>query len=146
MVFVKFHNMKQEKKISNVTFKLKQLTNFHFTTSQNNIAITIHKCSAFFFFFFIRVLSIFLKNVHSFLSFFFICCVQQCSSFLFFLPCPFPLSCTFFFSFFFHNKLLTQYPFFFFFFKPYLCLSLSLPSFNNYRFASQFIQFQPIVP
>ena len=42
MVFVKFHDMN---KFSNVAFKLKKkLTNFHFTKSQNNITITVHKC------------------------------------------------------------------------------------------------------
>ena len=46
MVFVKFHNMNR-KKISNVAFKLK-LKNFRFTTSLNNITITIQKCSVFF--------------------------------------------------------------------------------------------------
>ena len=52
MVFVKFHNMKQKKKISNVAFKLKQTLFFklifqRFSTSQNNInnmfTIKVHK-------------------------------------------------------------------------------------------------------
>ena len=47
MVFAKFHNMNR-KKNSNVAFKLKQLKKFHFTTSQNNITITVQKCSVFF--------------------------------------------------------------------------------------------------
>ena len=67
MVFVKFYNM-NKKKISNVAFKLK-LKSFHFT-SQNNIAITVQKCSVFFSSFFsIYVLSILLKMLV--LSFFF---------------------------------------------------------------------------
>ena len=54
MVFVKFHNMNRKKKtISNVAFKLK-FKNVHFTTSQNNITITVQKCSVFFSSFFFQ--------------------------------------------------------------------------------------------
>ena len=49
MVFVKFHNMKQEKKNFQMSpLNSNKLTNLHFTTSQNNIMITVHKCSVFF--------------------------------------------------------------------------------------------------
>ena len=144
MVFVKFHNMKQEKKISNVAFKLKQLTNFYFTTSQNNIAITVHKCSAFFsfLFFFIYVLSIFLKNVRSFLSFFLFFYMLCSTVFKFPFFSSLSFFCTFFFFFFFFFIINCSFNilfFFFFFFKPYLCLYLnstnigSLPSLFNFN-------------
>ena len=82
MVFIKFHNMKQEKKISNVAFKLKQtlfsffLTNFPTSQQVKTIlTIKVHKCSAIFFFFFsIYALSIFLK-MFVFSFFFSTCCV-----------------------------------------------------------------------
>ena len=143
MVFVKFHNMKQEKIFFNAAFKLKQtffFTNFHFT-SQNNIAITVHKCSAFLFFSSMYCL-FFLKNVCSFLSFFFLCAVFNSVqiSFFFFLVsfhCPVP---------FFKKKIIINCSFtilfFFFFFNlisASLCLYLnsitigSLPSLFNFN-------------
>ena len=147
MVFVKFHNMNR-KKILMSPLNSNKLKKFHFT-SQNNITITVQKCSVFFSSFFsIYVLSILLKM--SVLSFFFlICCVQQCSSFfsfffsfrLFLLSCTFLFLFSFFFSFFFlfffHNKLLIQCPFFSTLYLP-LCLYLntitigSLPSLFNF--------------
>ena len=90
-----------------------KLKKFHFITSQNNVTITVQKCSVFFSSFFNLcgdVLSILLKmSVLSF--FFFICCVQQCPSFFsffFFLSVFFLLSCTF--------LLLFSFSFSFFFF------------------------------
>ena len=129
-----------------------KLKKFHFTTSQNNVTITVQKCSVFFSSFFnlcSDVLSILLKmSVLSF--FFFICCVQQCPSFFsffFFLSVFFLLSCTFLFlfsfsfyfflNFFFHNKLLIECSFFSTLYLP-LCLYLntitigSLPSLFNF--------------
>ena len=122
-----------------------KLKKFHFT-SQNNITITVLKCSVFFSSFFnlcSDVLSILLKmSVLS--SFFFICCVQQCSSFfLFFLSVFFSIFLYvfvfvfIFFFIFFHNKLLIQCPFFSTLYLP-LCLYLntitigSLPSLFNF--------------
>ena len=80
----------------------------------------------------IYALSIFPKNVRFFLSFFFFYAVfnsVQVSFLLFFFFCLFPLSCR---PFFLINKLLIHY-----FFKPYICFSLSLPKYNNYRFVNQ---------
>ena len=116
MVFVKFHNMKQEKNFflmsplnSNKFFFF--FTNFHFTTSQNNIAITVLKCSVFFSFFFQSMYCLYFeKNVRSFLSFscFFIFFNMLCStvfkfpffSSLSFSHCPAPFCFCFFFPFF----------------------------------------------
>ena len=133
--------MNRKKKIfPYIAFKLK-LKNFHFTTSQNNVTITVQKCSVFFSSFFnlcSDVLSILLKI--SFLSFFFSFFHMLCSTmskfllFLFFLSVFFLLSCTFLFMFsfsfyflsfifIFHNKLLSQCPFFF----SLISTSLSLP-------------------
>ena len=116
-----------------------KLKKFHFTTSQNNVTITVQKCSVFFSSFFnlcSDVLSILLKtsvlsffsffflyavfnNVQVSLSFFFSFCFIFCFVFLHF-HCPvafcFGFGFHFFFSFFFlffHNKLLIQCPFFF---------------------------------
>ena len=87
MVFIKFHNMNRKKKNSNVAFKLKLKKFFHFTTSQNNVTITVHKCSVFFSSVFFNLCTVyFTENVCSFFLFFPICCVQQCSSFSFFFP------------------------------------------------------------
>ena len=123
MVFVKFHNMNR-KKISNFAFKLK-LKKFHFTTSQNNITITVQKCSVFFSSFFnlcTDVLSILLKMyVLSFVLFSYMLCstifkflLFLFSVFFFLLSCTFlflfSFSFYFFFLFFFHNKLLIQCP------------------------------------
>ena len=59
MVFVKFHNMNRKKKILMSPLNSNKLKKFHFTTSQNNITITVQKCSVFFSSFFsIYVLSI----------------------------------------------------------------------------------------
>ena len=126
MVFDKFHNMKQEKKNFLMSpLNSNKLTNFHFTTSQNNITITVHKCSIFFFFFFhLCTAYFFFKS--SFFSFFFfsICCVQQCSSFFFF-PLSFSIVLYHFFFFFFYNKLLIHYPFFSNLISASLCLYLN---------------------
>ena len=140
MVFVKFHNMNRKKKFPNVAFKLK-LKKFHFTTSQNNITITVQKCSVFFSSFFnlcTDVLSI-LQKCLFFLSFFFsyMLCSTMFKFLLFFFLCLFFFYCpvrfcfcfhfvfTFFLSFFFHNKLLIQCPILFFF--NLISTSLSLP-------------------
>ena len=133
-----------------------KLKNFHFKTSQNNVKITVQKCSVFFSSFFnlcSDVLSILLKmSVFSFFLSFSICCVQQCSSFSFFFfflffflflhfHCPvafcFCFGFHFFFLFFFYNKLLIQCPFFSTSYLP-LCLYLNtitigpLPSLFNF--------------
>ena len=143
MVFIKFHNMNRKKKILMSPLNSNKLKKFHFT-SQNNVTITVQKCSVFFSSFLFNlcsdVLSILLKmsvlsfffffsyavfnNVQVSLSFFF--------SFCFFVFLHFSLSCSFlflvwfsflFFFFFFHNKLLIQCPFFF----NLIPTSLSLP-------------------
>ena len=127
-----------------------KLKKFHFTTSQNNVTITVQKCSVFFSSFFQSMYCLF-KKCSFFLSFFssFICCVQQCSCFfsffffLFHLHCPVAFffflffSVFIFFLFFFHNKLLIQCPFLSTLYLP-LCLYLntitigSLPSLFNF--------------
>ena len=133
---------------------------FHFTTSQNNVTITVQKCSVFFSSFF-NLCTVYLKKKCSFfLSFFFffffhmLCSTMFKFLFLFFLSvflfhphCPVAFCFCFgfhflFFFFFFHNKLLIQCPFFF----NLISTSMSLPQQVNYRFASQFIQFQSTVP
>ena len=48
MVFVKLHNMNRKKKILMSPLNSNKLKNFHFTTSQNNVTITVQKCSVFF--------------------------------------------------------------------------------------------------
>ena len=128
MVFVKFYNMKQEKKnffrISPLNSN--KLTNFHFT-SQNNITITVQKCSVFFSSFFNLCTVYFTKKMFV-LSFFSYMLCSTMFKFISFFLSLFPLSCSFLFlflfSFFFHNKMLIQCPFLF---QPYLYLSLSLP-------------------
>ena len=145
MVFVKFHNMKQ-KKNSNVAFKLK-LKNFHFTTSQNNITITVHKCSVFFSSFFNLCTVHFSKKIF-FNSFFFF--YMPCSTmfkFLFFFfslsffHCPVTFCfcfCFHFFSFFFIINCSFNVPLFFNPISTSLCLYLntitigSLPSLFNF--------------
>ena len=125
MVFVKFHNMKQEKKNSNVAFKLKQLTNFHFTTSQNNIIITVHKCSVFFLFHLCTVCFFFLIFVLFFFFFLFVVFNSVQVSFLFlsvFFHWPVP-----FFSFFFIINCSFTILFFFFFFCTNL-VSSTIPN------------------
>ena len=57
MVFVKFHNMNRKKKILISPLNSNKLKKFHFTTSQNNITITVQKCSVFLFFFFFNLCS-----------------------------------------------------------------------------------------
>ena len=115
-----------------------KLKKFHFTTSQNNITITVQKCSVFFSSFFsIYVVMYCLFKKMFVLSFFFFSYavfnnVQVSSFSFFFFPSFFLLSCTFlflfsfsfyfFFSLFFHNKLLIQCPLFFF--QPYIYLSV----------------------
>ena len=136
-----------------------KLKKFHFTTSQNNVTITVQKCSVFFSsFFFLNlcrdVLSILLKMsvLSFFLSFFFsymLCSTMFKFLLFFFLRLFFSIVLYvfvfvsiffllfFFFSFFFHNKLLIQCPFFF---QPYIYLSVftltitigSLPSLFNF--------------
>ena len=132
MVFVKFHNMNRKKKFSNVTFKLPTQNFFHFTTSQNNITITVHKCSIFFSSFFQSMYCLFYKNVCSFFLFFQYAVFNnvQVLFFLCHFHCPVAF-CVFvfvfiffFFLFFFHNKLLSQCPFFF---QTYIYPALSLP-------------------
>ena len=48
MVFVKFHNMNRKKKFLMSPLNSNKLKNFHFKTSQNNVIITVQKCSVFF--------------------------------------------------------------------------------------------------
>ena len=130
MVFVKFHNMKEEKKIFLMSpLNSNKLKNFHFTTSQNHIAITVHKCSVFCF----QSMYYFTKNVCSFFLFFSICCVQQCSSsfffffFVLFFHCPLAFCFCFgfhiFLSFFFIINCSFNVPFF-----STLYLPLSVPT------------------
>ena len=127
---------------------------FHFTTSQNNITITVQKCSVFFSsFFFQSMYCLFTKNVCSFFLFFFSYAVfnnVQVSlffsfCFLFFSFSPFSLSCSFMFlflfsflfSFFFIINCSFNVPFFSTLYLP-LCLYLntitigSLPSLFNF--------------
>ena len=125
MVFVKFHNMKQEK-----TFFLMSPLNsnnlkiFHFTTSQNNITITVQKCSVFFSSLF-NLCTVYLLKKCSFfsffLSFFFLYPVFNSVqvSFLF-LSVLFPLSCTFF-----------LFVFVFFFFSLFFIINCSKLSAAN---------------
>ena len=117
-----------------------KLKNFHFTTSQNNVTITVQKCSVFFSSCFQSMYwctVYFTKNVCSFFFFFFHMLCSTMFKFLLFFSSVFffLLSCTFLFlfsfsfyffflSFFFHNKLLIQCPLFFFFFQPYMYLSV----------------------
>ena len=156
MVFVKFHNMNRKKNFLMSPLNSNKLKKFHFT-SQNNITITVQKCSVFFSSFFsIYVLSILLKL--SVLSFFFFLFHMLCStmlkflfflfSFFFHLHCPvafffllvffcFHFFLSFFFSF--HNKLLIQCLFFFNLISTSLCPYLntitigSLPSLFNFN-------------
>ena len=132
MVFIKFYNMNREKKCPNVAFKPKQLKKFHFITSQNNITITVQKCSVFFSSFFNLCTAYFTKNVCSFfLSFFYMLCSTM-FKFLFYLffffffhfHCPVGFGFGFhFFFFFFIINCSFNVPFFF---QPYIYLSLSL--------------------
>ena len=125
-----------------------KLKKFHFTTSQNNVTITVQKCSVFFSSFF-NVCTAYLKKKMFLLSFSFLYYMLCSTMFkfpllLFFLSDFFLLSCTFlflfsfFFFFFFHNKLLIQCPFFFPTLYLPLCLYLntitigSLPSLFNF--------------
>ena len=151
MVFVKFHM--NRKKISTVAFKLKQTQTF-FTLQQVKTMLQSQFTNVQFSFllFSIYVLSI-KKKCSFFLSFFFICCVQQCSSFssfsfsflsFFFFFVLFSLSCSFFsfcfqfFSFFIINCSFNV-PFFFNLISTSLCPYLnsitigSLPSLFNFR-------------
>ena len=48
MVFVKFHNMNRKKNFPMSPLNSNKLKKFHFTTSQNNMTITVQKCSVFF--------------------------------------------------------------------------------------------------
>ena len=130
-----------------------KLKNFHFTTSQNNITITVQKCSVFFsssFSIYVVMYCLFKKIFV--LSFFFFSYavynnVQVSSLSFFFLSVFFLLSCTFLFLFsfffffffiFFHNKSLIQCPFFFSTSYLPLCLYLNtitiglLPSLFNF--------------
>ena len=117
MVFVKFHNMNRKKNFLMSPLYSNKLKTFHFTTSQNIITITVHKCSVFFSSFFNLCTVYFTKKYLFFLSFFIMLCSTMFMFFSFFYVF-FPLSCTFLFLFFvfifppfFHNKLLIQCPF-----------------------------------
>ena len=123
-----------------------KLTNVHFTTSQNNITITVHKCSAFFSFFFNLCTVYYTKECLFFSFFFFHMLCLTVFKFLFLSsPVLFPLSCTFlvlfsfFLIFYFHNKLLIHCPFFSNLISTSLCLYLntitigSLPSLFNFN-------------
>ena len=128
-----------------------KLKNFHFTTSQNNVTITVHKCSVLFSSFFnlcTDVQSILLKM--SVLSFFFSLYavfndVQVSSLFFSFrlfsivlYVFVFAFIIFFLFFFFFHNKLLIQCLFFSNLISTSLCPYLntitigSLPSLFNF--------------
>ena len=130
MVFVKFHNMNRKKKFLMSPLNSNKLKNFHFTTSQNNITITVQKCSVFFSSFF-NLCTVYLKKCSFFLFFSYAVFnnVQVSSSSFFsfrlfsILLYVFVFVFTFFlfFFFFFHNKLLIQCPFFF---QPYIYLSV----------------------
>ena len=146
MVFVKFHKMNRKKKFLMSPSNSNKLKKFHFTTSQNNVTITVQNVQFSFLLFFnlcSDVLSISLKMsvLSFFLSFFLfhmLCSTRFKFLFLFFSFCflffsfsPFSLSCSFMFLFwfsflfsffFFHNKLLIQCPFFFF--QPHIYLSV----------------------
>ena len=133
MVFVKFHNIKQEKNLFNIAFKLKQTHKFSLYKSKQYYNHS-SQMSVFFSSFFssIYVLSILLKNVRSFLSFFLYAVFNNVQVFFFFFSVLFPLSCTVLFLFLF----LFSFFFIFFiincsfnvpFFQPYIYLSLSLP-------------------
>ena len=132
MVLVKFHNMNRKKKFlmsplnSNSKF-------FHFTTSQNNITITVQKGSAFFSSFF-NLCTVYLKKmfVLSFFFFFHMLCSTM-FKFLFFLfffflhsHCPVAFFLlVFLFSFFFHFFFIINCSFkVSFFFQPYIYLSV----------------------
>ena len=129
-----------------------KLKNFHFTTSQNNVTITVQKCSVFFSSFFnlcSDVLSILLKmSVLSFFTYALFNNVQVSSLSFFFFPfffsCPvrfcfcFHFLFTFFFQFFFFIiNCSFNVPFFSALYLP-LCLYLntitigSLPSLFNF--------------
>ena len=126
MVFVKFHNMKQENKImmsplnsNKLSFLFSNKFDYHSQQVKTILTNEVHKCSVVFSFFSIYALFIFLKM---FVFSFSLWCIRQCSSFFSFPLCPFPLSCTFFFKIlkFFYNKFLIRY-----FFKTlYLLLSV----------------------
>ena len=144
MVFVKFHNMNRKKK-----FLMSPLNSNSkiFTLQQVKTMLQSQFKNVQFSFLFFNlctdVLSILLKmSVLSFLFFFSICCVQQCSSFFsfFFFPSFFPLSCRFLFLFsffFFIMNCSFNVPFFSTLYLP-LCLYLntitigSLPSLFNF--------------
>ena len=93
MVFVKFHNMNRKKKFLMSPSNSNKLKKFHFTTSQNNVTITVQNVQFSFLLFFnlcSDVLSILLKmSVLSFFLFFFPYAVfnnvQVSLSFFFFL-------------------------------------------------------------
>ena len=107
------------------------------------------KMFSFLFFFFQSMYCLFKKKCSFFLSFFSMCCVQQYSSFsfLFFFHFHCPVAFYFcfgfhFFSFFFIINCSFNVPCFSNLISTSLCPYLN----TNYRFASQFIQFQSIVP
>ena len=110
-----------------------KLKNFHFTTSQNNVTITVHKCSVFFSSFFNLCTVYFTKNVCSFFLFFSLYTVfnnVQVLLFFFLFLCPFfPLSCSFLFLFWF------SFFFSIFFFFIINC-SFNVPFFSNLIFTS----------
>ena len=128
MVFVNFHNMKEEKKFSNVTFKLKQ-TQKIFTLQQVKTILQsqFNKCSVFFSSFF-KLCTVYLKLKMSrpfFLSFSHMLCSTM-FKFLFFF-----ISSLFFFSIF-HCPVAFCFCFgfhFFLFFFPFLFFIINC-SFN----------------
>ena len=149
MVFVKFHNMNRKKIFLMSPLNSNKLKNFH-STSQNNITITVHKCSVLFSSFFNLCTVYFTKNVCSFFLFFlfYMLCSTMFKFFSFFFSVPFSLSSSFFlfvffflfFSFFFFFFIINcsfNVPFFSTLYLP-LCLYLntitigSLPSLFNF--------------
>ena len=105
-----------------------KLKKFHFTTSQNNVTITVKKCSVLFSFFFFNLCTVyFTKNVCSFFLFFHMLysTMFKYLFFLFFFFFPLSLSCSFFFLLFFF-----RFHFFSFFFFIINC-SFNVPFFSN---------------
>ena len=134
MVFVKFHNMNR-KKILMSPLNSNKLKKFHFTTSQNNITITVQKCSVFFSSFFFDLCTVYLKKkVRSFFLFFFFHMLRSTIfKFLFFLFFFFHLHCPVaFFFFLFFSVFIIFFSFFLFiincsFNVSFFFLTLSLP-------------------
>ena len=108
------------KKILMSPLNSNKLKNVHFTTSQNNITITVHKCSVFFSSFFNLCTVYFTKNVCSFFSFFSLYAVFNNFQVLFFFSQSFSIVlyhfvfvfCFHFFHFFFIINCSFNVPFF----------------------------------